>query len=319
MNLAAQHAIFPKDRTVVTSDGTRLAYTVVGSGPRTPILFVNGWTCSDAYWVGIGPRVVAAGHPAIFADTRGHGQSGLPRPEGVCARGLHPEDVSVERVAQDVLEVLDDAGVGRAALAGHSMGVQTIFEAYRRAPDRVAALMPVAGTFENPVRSFMDLAVLDRVYPIAEVLFSFTPLELLRPLLRRSNNPELGVRVVRLIKVAGPKVTAEHLAPHIAQISEVNFSVLFRMMSAMRKHSAADILPMLTAPTLVLAGRLDNFTPPSVQQRMADLIPGSEIVWFEESGHMLPVEEPEAIADAMVEFLERRVSTAELDRARTDH
>ena len=68
-----------------------------------------------------------------------------------------------------------------------------------------------------------------------------------------------------------------------------------------------DFLPTITAPTLILGGRRDLFTPPSVQEKMADLIPDSEIVWFEEGGHMLPIEEPEGIVSAMRDFLARRV------------
>jgi pimeloyl-ACP methyl ester carboxylesterase len=93
----------------------------------------------------------------------------------------------------------------------------------------------------------------------------------------------------------------------VAQIAEVNFSVLWRMMSGLRAHSTAEVLPAVKVPTLVLAGRRDLFTPPSVQQRMASLIPDSEIAWFEEAGHMLPVEEPEEVLGAMLEFLERRL------------
>jgi pimeloyl-ACP methyl ester carboxylesterase len=142
------------------------------------------------------------------------------------------------------------------------------------------------------------------------VLFRFIPFELMGPLMRRFSDPNIGMRVVRLIKVAGPKVTVEHLAPHFAQISEVNFSVLWRMMSALRGHSTAAELPSISAPTLVCAGRRDLFTPPSVQEKMADLIPDAEIVWFDEGGHMLPVEEPEAIVAAMTEFLARRLQPA---------
>ena len=52
----------------------------------------------------------------------------------------------------------------------------------------------------------------------------------------------------------------------------------------------------------------DRFAPPSVQRRMQELIPDSEIRWFDEGGHMLPVEESDAIAAAMVEFVDRRVA-----------
>jgi pimeloyl-ACP methyl ester carboxylesterase len=310
---AAEYAIFAKDRRVTVSDGTTIAYTVVGAGgDRTPVVFVNGWTCPDAYWVGIGPSIVDAGHPAVFVDTRGHGQSGLPRPPGFAARNLRDDDVAVDRLARDLTEVLDDAGIETAAFVGHSMGVQLIFELLRVAPERVAALVPVAGTFENPVRSFADLPVLDRIYPVADVLFRLVPFELLRPVMARIDSPEFGLRVVKAIRVAGPKVTADHLAPHVSQIADVNFSVLWRMMSALRLHSTADLLPSTDVPVLVLAGRRDLFTPPSVQQRMADLIPDAEIVWFEDSGHMLPVEEPEGITNALLDFLERRAVTTRM-------
>jgi pimeloyl-ACP methyl ester carboxylesterase len=308
VKLAREHAVFEKDCTVKVSDGTEIAYTIVGEGHKVPIVFLNGWTCSDAYWAGIGPGVVDGGHRAVFLDTRGHGQSGLPRDPGPLARNLRAEDVSVTRVATDIVEVLDDAGIDRAVVAGHSMGVQAIFEIYRIAPGRVAALVPMAGTFENPVKTFADKAYLDRLYPVADVLFRWIPFEVLRPVMRRTSSPKLGHRVVRAIRVAGPKVTEDHITPHIAQISEVNFSVLWRMMSGLRAHSTADVLPQVSVPTLVVAGRRDLFTPPSVQQRMADLIPDSEIVWFEDAGHMLPIEEPEQIAKALIEFLDRRVA-----------
>src|SRR6266480_585100 len=221
---AREYAIWPKDRTVTVSDGTPLAYTVVGDGPKTPILFVNGWSCSDA--------------------------------------------------------------------------------------DRVAALMPVAGTFENPVKTFADLPSLDRIYPLADVLLGLFPFAFLKPFNKGIANPETGLKMVKLIRVAGPKVTAERLAPHLRQLVELDFSVLFKMMGEQRKHVTADFLPTITAPTLVLAGRHDLFTPPSVQQKMADLIPHSEIVWFDEGGHMLPIEEPEGIVAALRDFMDRRVDVA---------
>ena len=154
MTPAEEYACFPKDRFITTTDGTQIAYTVIGDGDDLPILFVNGWSCTDTYWSGIAPVLVESGHRAVLVDTRGHGQSGLPRPPGFNSFGLRPEDVSVERVAADFIEVLDDAGIERAAFAGHSIGVQLIFEIYRQAPQRVAALLPVAGTFENPAQSF---------------------------------------------------------------------------------------------------------------------------------------------------------------------
>jgi pimeloyl-ACP methyl ester carboxylesterase len=106
--------------------------------------------------------------------------------------------------------------------------------------------------------------------------------------------------------VGGEKVQAADIAGHMSHLGYVNFSVLMKMMSALRAHETAEFLPHIAVPTLVLAGRRDLFTPPKVQQRMADLIPDSEIVWFAEGGHLLPVEEPEGVLAAILDFLGRR-------------
>lgn len=306
---AREHAAFPKDRRVVTSDGTEIAYTVVGAdGPRTPVAFLNGWTCPDAYWARTARAVVDAGHPALLLDARGHGESGLPRPP----RRLTDDDVSVNRIATDVVEVLRDAGVGPAVLAGHSMGVQALFEAWRVDPASVAGLVPCAGTFENPVPTFADQAWLDRLFPIAERLFGRLPLHLVRyPMAYAHRTPEvLTMRALRALRVANEVVEYADVAPHVRQFADLDLGVLWRMMCQMRRHSAADLLPGITVPVLVLAGRRDTFTPMSVQRRMEELLPDVELVVFDQGGHLLPVEEATGVAEALIGWLDRRVDPA---------
>jgi len=308
---AHAYAAFPKDRSVAVSDGTRIAFTVRGGGSKVPVVFVNGWTCSDGYWAGIGPAVLAAGYRAVFLDLRGHGESGLPRDPGLAAHRLRTADVSSDRLARDVLEVMDAAQLGRAVLVGHSIGVQIVVEMCRLAPQRVAGLVAVAGAFENPVKTLLDQPVLDQLYPIADLFARFVPLEVLRPVLRRVATPTLGRATATAIGAAGPKVTTGDMAAHMRHIGDLNFSVLLKMLTALRRERNAAFLPAITAPTLVLAGRHDLFTPPSVPAQMARLVPGAQIVWFEDAGHLLPVEEPEGVARALVCFLAERVTDDE--------
>jgi pimeloyl-ACP methyl ester carboxylesterase len=312
-SLARLRALWPKERTAVASDGTELAYTVVGDGERTPVVFMNGWTCPDAYWRRVVPPVVEPGHKVVLFDTRGHGESSLPRDPGFMARNLRPEDVSVERLADDIVDVLDAAGIERAVLSGHSMGVQTIFEAWRLHADRVAGIVPVAGTYENPVPTFAEKAVLDRLFPIGDALFTRVPFELAQPVMSHAHRlPKAWtMKVLRTLRVANASVVYDDVQPHVEQIGEANFSVLWRMMSRMRHHSAADILPTITAPVLILGGAKDTFTPPSVQHRMHSLIPASDIVLFPEGGHLLPVEEADGVARAIVDWLGREVEPRE--------
>jgi pimeloyl-ACP methyl ester carboxylesterase len=75
----------------------------------------------------------------------------------------------------------------------------------------------------------------------------------------------------------------------------------------MRHHSAADVLPTIAVPVLILGGERDHFTPPSVQHRMHALIPGSDLILYPNGGHLLPVEEADAIARDLVDWLARKV------------
>jgi pimeloyl-ACP methyl ester carboxylesterase len=189
------------------------------------------------------------------------------------------------------------------------MGVQGIFEAYRvGGPERVAGIVPVAGTFENPVPTFMEKEVLDRLFPIADVLFGHVPFFALRPVMAQASRmpKSFTMRAIKLILRTGDNVQFEDVERHVRMFSEVDFGIMWRMMSGMRHHSAADVLPTITVPVLILGGLRDHFTPPSVQHRMHDLIPNSEMVLFPEGGHLLPVEEAAGITDALTEWLDRR-------------
>jgi pimeloyl-ACP methyl ester carboxylesterase len=307
---AAENALWPKDRSFITSDGARVAYTMLGErGRGVPVVFMNGWTCPDAYWKGIVPAVADAGHPVVLFDTRGHGQSGLPRRPGRAARDLPIEDVAVVRIATDIIELLDETDLDAAVLAGHSMGVQGIFEAYRvGGPARVAGIVPIAGTYENPVPTFAERAVLDRLFPIGDALFSRVPFRALRPIMGQAHRMPhaVSMRIVGAILGTSDAVGYADVEPHVRQIGDVDFGVMWRMMSQMRAHSAAEVLPTIEVPVLILGGERDHFTPPSVQHRMHELIPGSDMVLYPDGGHLLPVEESAAIARDLVAWLARR-------------
>lgn len=62
-------------------------------------------------------------------------------------------------------------------------------------------------------------------------------------------------------------------------------------------------LPQVTCPTLVTVGRTDWVTPVSSAQTIADLIPNSELVIFEKSGHSPQIEEFELFQQVMRNFL----------------
>jgi len=64
-------------------------------------------------------------------------------------------------------------------------------------------------------------------------------------------------------------------------------------------------LAAIRCPTLVLVGEGDELTPPALADEMAQRIPGSRLVKVPDSGHLSTLEQPEAVTNALVEWLDR--------------
>jgi len=58
-----------------------------------------------------------------------------------------------------------------------------------------------------------------------------------------------------------------------------------------------------TSPTLLVWGRDDAFIPPVYAERWQQLVPQAELAWIDEAGHMLTLEQPQAVANAIDAFL----------------
>jgi 3-oxoadipate enol-lactonase len=311
----AHYAHFAKERRVVVDDGTTIAYTLRGAeGRGVPILFANGWSSSDAYWGELLPALQERGHPCVLPDTRGHGGSGLPRAPGRGARNLTLADVAMSRLAGDLLAVVDDAGYREVLVVAHSMGVQVALELYRLAADRVAGQVLIAGTAENPAKTFYGRSIGDRLFPLVAGTMRWAP-EIVKPV-QATIGPRVGHLGARLARAASSKTTPEALQPYLLHLKGVDVAVMALMAGAMRAHSATDLLPSITAPTLVVAAGADVFTPARCSEAMHHRIPASELVTFPDGAHTLPVEEPAALARTIEDFVARRLAPRPARRRR---
>ena len=69
------------------------------------------------------------------------------------------------------------------------------------------------------------------------------------------------------------------------------------------RPDATDVLRAVSCPALVLCGREDGWAPPSQHEEMAALMPGSRLAILDRCGHMAPMERPDAVGAALVEWL----------------
>ena len=102
-----------------------------------PLVFVHGFACTHADWQ---PLVAhfGANHPVFTPDLRGHGTT-----------HARPEDCSIETYGADIAALLEGKDLKGTVLIGHSMGCRVVLQAYLNAPDRVAALALIDGSYRG--------------------------------------------------------------------------------------------------------------------------------------------------------------------------
>jgi pimeloyl-ACP methyl ester carboxylesterase len=116
-----------------TTDGLKIAYERVGEGP--PVVLVHGFGSSRVQnWKSTGwyGSLTEAGYSILAMDCRGHGESDKPH---------DPILYHHDRMAEDVINVMDAAGIARAPYIGYSMGGLIGLRFATHFPDRTPRLM----------------------------------------------------------------------------------------------------------------------------------------------------------------------------------
>jgi pimeloyl-ACP methyl ester carboxylesterase len=112
--------------TVVSQDGTKIAYDKQGAGPA--VVLVAGALCARLTWSGPQLSRLLAPHFTVYNyDRRGRGDSGDTQP------------YAVEREIEDIAALIDEAG-GTACLYGHSSGAALALEVAMKCGRKVRKL-----------------------------------------------------------------------------------------------------------------------------------------------------------------------------------
>jgi len=173
----------------------------------------------------------------------------------------------------------------RFAVAGHSMGARVALEMFRQAPDRLT-----------------HIALLDTgVHPASP------------------DEPERRHRLTDLSRASGMRALADAWLPPM--VAPANFqgevkATLYAMVERMTpdihrrqidallaRPDARALLGSIGVPTLVGVGSEDAWSTPAQNRAIAQAIHNARFITFEGSGHMSPLESPEAVSRALVEWL----------------
>ncbi|WP_317968175.1 alpha/beta hydrolase [Paenibacillus sp. CCS19] len=281
-----------------TVNGTRLYFDVEGSGyvpvgssmVKRPVLFaVHGGPGSDHSDFKPWLTPLIEHMQIVYLDLRSNGQS----------ERVDPATCTLEQLADDIEALRIYLGFDRIHLLGHSFGGMVAQVYASRYPASLEKLLlictapskefyPAALEFASRVATPEQLRVIPELFEgrveNEEQLIAWWDINF--PLYFHVKDEQLmmetGNRPIGSLEVAN--YTFKHFIP---------------------QYDVRPKLPALSMPVLIVAARYDWITPVSQSEEMHQLIPQSELIVFEESGHMPFIEEHDAFIRKLVDFVVR--------------
>lgn len=250
----------------------RIAWERRGAGAA--VVLVQGLGYARWGWEPVADRL-AERFEVVLLDNRGIGESDAP-----------PGPYTAKEMADDVLGVMDDAGLSTAHVVGTSLGGMIAQEVALAAPERVEKLALVCTTPGGPKAAPMPQTT---VRLIAEAP-TLEPLVALRRFVENALAPDPPEELVERI-LAHRIATAQ---PFVAWAAQAAAGASF---------DAWARLDRVGAPTLVLHGTEDVVVDPANSRLLAERIPDARLEWFPGCGHLLFWEEPERFVALVGEFL----------------
>ena len=279
-------------KTVISFDGTAIAYQVCGEGPAVVLANGLGGTYSTyrhQY------AMLGQGYKIISWDYRGLFRSG--RPPSL-------ENMTMSDQVRDLEAVLEAEETSRALFIGWSMGVQFNFEYYRDHADQFAGLVVLDGVAAAPFESAFPGLPVKQLVPII-----VAAMKLGAPAI----GPVAGVvtrapGLLCLFKLTG--LAARGLDPDVfndltQEYATIDFEAYGETLARLGEHDASDVLPGISVPTLIITGTKDFFTPIDAIRSMSRTIPDAELVLVEGGTHYTAVEFPAEVNAEILAYLKK--------------
>jgi pimeloyl-ACP methyl ester carboxylesterase len=267
--------------TIMTGDGVPLHVESTGTG--TPLLFIHEFAGDHRSWE---PqvRLFGRGYRCVTYAARGYPPSGVP---------ADPAAYSQQRAVDDAVAVLDGLGIGRAHVAGLSMGGFTALHLTLRHPGRViSAVVAGAGYGAPPERAEAFRAECAATAAAFEAEGSA----------RVAERYAVGPARVQF-QNKNPRGWAEFAAA-LAQHSPQGSALTMRGVQAGRPslYALRDELAGIRTPVLLLAGDEDEGCLETVLM-LKRTIPSAGLAILPRTGHTANLEEPEEFNAAVDRFL----------------
>jgi pimeloyl-ACP methyl ester carboxylesterase len=269
-----------EERDVVVG-GVRLHLREVGETGAAPVLFLHGIMGHRRDWDVLIDRV-GERCCVIAVDQRGHGRS----------EWTH--SYRVVDMADDAIALIEHLGVAPVPIVGHSMGAMVALVVAARRPELVDRIVLI-----DIVPDSLTTEVAFQMPEMFEALAaaSYTTVE----------------EAVAEWQAGNPRARTDLLRNYVthALVSGPDGRLRWRFDALGLRGFVAGVTPddlwsaadAVTCPSLVVRGEHSRLTTPDQAATLARRLGGGPVVVIPDGGHDLGVEQPESVADAVLEFL----------------
>lgn len=236
---------------------------------KPTVIFLHGAGFDRTAWLLQSRWFAHHGRSVLAVDLPGHGRSeGSPL-------------ASVADMADWTCRLIDEAGVSRPALVGHSLGALVALETAARRPDGVRALGLLGVAVEMPVHPEMLESAAANTGKVRE-LMTFWGLG--RPM-QQGTAPMPGLWLTR---------------SSLALLGAARPGVIHRDLAACNSYAGAlEAARRVTCPTAFVLGDSDLMTPPAKARPLIDAIGDKRVTILPQCGHFMMSEQPDRTLAAL--------------------
>jgi pimeloyl-ACP methyl ester carboxylesterase len=256
--------------------GRQRAYAYTGGkafDPQQPaVVFIHGALHDHSVWTLLARWFANHGHAVLALDLPGHGRSAGPALD------------SVEALAGWLLGLLDAAGLGTAALVGHSMGSLIALEAAAQAPQRVTRLALLGTALPMTVSPALLATARDAPLQAIDMVNAFShSTQAAKPAYPGPGSWLHGANraLMRRVQAGSPD----------PNLFLVDFEVCNRYAAGL------DAARKVECPATCVLGARDQMTPPKQAAELATALRADVITV--EAGHAMTAEAPDAVLAAL--------------------
>lgn len=252
-------------QSTVVLQGQKVHFVSGGAGK--PLVLVHGLAGRSEDWFALIPVLIQSGYKIYALDLLGYGQSARP-----------DSDYSISFEENVVRDFMDSQKLVQADVAGWSMGGWISLKFAADHPERVhkLILLDSAGLKFDAVNA---------------------------PLLRPRTEAELA-KMMQVLTPHPPSIPAFYARDLLRDFAREDW-IVDRALKSM--YSGKDLmdgkLDQVTMPVLLIWGKQDVLTPPSLGEQMRQAMPQSQFVVFDGCGHLAPVECSNVVGQSMIHFL----------------